>query len=62
MTLKASFPVDRVKRLENKSQDSVELLQSKAAVTDIQIAAGVWRAISLHCRPQSLFFLVVSSH
>ena len=31
MTLKASFPVDRVKKMENKSQDSMELLQSKAA-------------------------------
>ena len=62
MTLKASFPVDQVKKIENKRQDSMELLQSKAAVTDIQVAAGVWSAISLCHRPWSPFFLVVSSH
>ena len=28
---KASFPVDRVKKMENKTQDSVEVSQSKAA-------------------------------
>ena len=50
MTLKASFPVDQVKKIENKRQDSMELLQSKAAVTHIQVAAGVWSAISFcHC-------------
>ena len=62
MTLKASFPVARVKKMENKSQDSMELLPSKGAVTDIQVAAGVWSAVSSWSRPWSLFFLVVSSH
>ena len=31
MTSKVSFPVDRVKRMENKRQDSMELSRSKAA-------------------------------
>ena len=62
MTLKASFPVDQVKKMENKSQDSMELLLSKAAKTDIQVAAGVWSTISFCCRPYSPFFLMVSSH
>ena len=31
MTSKISFPVDRVKKMEKKSQDSMEILRSKAA-------------------------------
>ena len=50
MTLKASFPVDGVKKMENKRQDSMELFQSKTTVTDIQVAAGVWSAVSFHYR------------
>ena len=34
MTLKASFPVDLVKKMENKRHDYMELLRSKASVTD----------------------------
>ena len=45
MKMKSSFPVDQIKKMENKSQDSMELLQSKAAVIDIQVAAAVWHAI-----------------
>ena len=60
--LKVSFPVDQVKKMENKSWDSMELLRSKAAVTDIQVAAGVWSAVSFCRCPQSPFFLVVSSY
>ena len=48
--------------MENKRQDSMELLQSKAAVADIQVAAGVWSAVSFRHRPRSPFFLVVSSY
>ena len=48
MTSKASFPVDRVsdrvEKMENKSQDSMELLRSKAAacnsVADPEILKG----------------------
>ena len=54
MTLKATFPVDRVKKMENKSQDSVELLPSKAAITDIQVAA-----VSGALFHFTVFFLVV---
>ena len=62
MTLKASFPVDQVKKMENKSQDSMELFRSIAAVTDIHVAAEVWSTVSFHRRPRSPFFLVVLSH
>ena len=62
MMLKTSFSVDQVKKMKNKSQDSMELLRSKTAVTDIQVAAGVWSAISFRHRPWLPFFLVVSSH
>ena len=48
--------------MENKSQDSMELLQSKTAVTDIQVAAGVWHIISFCHHPWLPFFPVVSSH
>ena len=61
MTLKTSFPVDRVKKMKNKSQDSMELLRSNA-VTDIHVAAGVWSTVSFRHHLQSPFFLVVSSH
>ena len=37
MTSKASFAVDRVKKMKNESQDSMELLRF-----DIQVAAGDW--------------------
>ena len=62
MTLKASFPVDRVKKMENKSQDSTGLLRSKAAVTDIQVAAGVGHTVSFCHHPWLPFFLLVLSH
>ena len=52
--LKASFPIDRVKKMENKNRDSMEHLCSKAAVTDIQVAAGVWSAVSFCHRPLSV--------
>ena len=59
--VKASFPVDRVKKMENKRQDSMDILRLKATVTDMQVAAGVCSAISFsHC-PRSPFFLVDSS-
>ena len=38
--------------MENKSQDSMELLRSKAPKTDIQVAAGVWSDL-LFCCPLS---------
>ena len=62
MTVKASFPVDQVKKVENKRQDSMEILRLKAIVTDIQVAAGVCSAISFSYCPWSPFFLVDSSH
>ena len=62
MTVKASFPVDQVKKVENKRQDSMEILQSKATVTDIHVAAGVCSAVSFSYYPQSPFVLVDSSH
>ena len=32
--IESFFPVDQVKKMENKRQDSIELLRSKATVTD----------------------------